>query len=404
MAEGLRRDARQLSEAAVAFIRPQIPELFPDSESIEENRASTEASIRGAAQMIEAGADPRAIELPAATVAYGQASVRRGVPFPALLRSYRLGHEAVSDVMLERLATLCSDAETLARATRLCSTWIFGYVDIALRAAEQTYDEERTRWLRSAAASRAETVEAILEGRQRDPGLASKRLGYRLEREHVAAIAWLDAAREGSNPLPSLESALGEVASLAGGEGTLAHPLGLLAVAAWFGSQAGFDPKALKASRFDPKVAPGVRLALGEPASGIDGFRRTHAEATEARRVATMARRPAGSVTRYGQVTLSALTTGDLPRAREFVARELGPLAGDDDVSLRLAGTLRAYLDEQTSRSRTAKRLGIHENTVSYRVRQAEELLGRPIDERSLELRVALALADVVRVADAGGD
>ena len=146
-----------------------------------------------------------------------------------------------------------------------------------------------------------------------------------------------------------------------------------------------------------------MRVALGEPASGIDGFRRTHAEAAEARRIATIARRPAGSVTRYGQVTLSALATGDLPRAREFVARELGPLAGDDDVSLRLAGTLRAYLDEQTSRSRTAKRLGIHENTVSYRVRQAEELLGRRIDERSLELHVALALADVVRDA-AGAD
>ena len=67
MAEGLGRDARPLSEAAVAFIRPQIPELFPDPESLEENRASTEASIRGAAEMIVAGADPRAVQLPPAT-------------------------------------------------------------------------------------------------------------------------------------------------------------------------------------------------------------------------------------------------------------------------------------------------------------------------------------------------
>ena len=402
MAEGLRRDARPLSEAAVAFIRPHIPELFPDHESIEENRASAEASIRGVAEMIEAGADPGAIELPAATVAYGQASVRRGVPFPALLRSYRLGHEAVSDVIFERLGALCDDAETFARGARLCSTWIFGYVDHAVKAAEQTYDEERTRWLRSTAASRAETVDAILEGRQRDSELASKRLRYRLDREHVAAVAWLEAAREDANPLPSLESALGEVASSIGTESTLVHPLGLLAVAAWFGSQTRFDREAMKASRFDPKAAPGVRIALGEPASGIDGFRSTQAEATEARRVAALARRPAGSVTCYGQVTLSALATVDLPRAREFVARELGPLADDDDVSLRLAGTLRAYLDEQTSRSRTARRLGIHENTVSYRVRQAEELLGRRIDERTLEMRVALAIANVVRGADDG--
>lgn len=80
-----------------------------------------------------------------------------------------------------------------------------------------------------------------------------------------------------------------------------------------------------------------------------------------------------------------------------FVARELGALAADDDVSLRLAATLRTFLDENASRSRAAKRLGIHENTVSYRVRQAEEILGRSVDERALDLRVALSLVNVLR-------
>ena len=89
-----------------------------------------------------------------------------------------------------------------------------------------------------------------------------------------------------------------------------------------------------------------------------------------------------------------------LSRAREFVQRELGPLAADDDVSLRLSGTLRAFLDEQASGGRAASRLGIHESTVSYRVRQAYEQLGRRLDERSLDLRVAFALADVVRGHD----
>jgi DNA-binding PucR family transcriptional regulator len=146
-----------------------------------------------------------------------------------------------------------------------------------------------------------------------------------------------------------------------------------------------------------------VRVALGEPASGIDGFSRSHEEASQARRVASLERRPPGTITRYGQVALRALASANLSQARQFVERELGPLAAEDDVSLRLTGTLRAYLDEQASRSRAANRLGIHENTVSYRVRQAEELLGRRVDERSLDLRVALALADVVRHDGADG-
>jgi DNA-binding PucR family transcriptional regulator len=56
---------------------------------------------------------------------------------------------------------------------------------------------------------------------------------------------------------------------------------------------------------------------------------------------------------------------------------------------------VRTHLDENGSRGRTAKRPSIHENTVSYRLRQAEELLGRSVDKRTLELRVALALADL---------
>jgi DNA-binding PucR family transcriptional regulator len=102
-------------------------------------------------------------------------------------------------------------------------------------------------------------------------------------------------------------------------------------------------------------------------------------------------------VTRYSAVALAALATVDIERARDFVVAQLGRLAGDDDVALRLAATLRVYLEENGSPTRTAKRLGIHENTVANRVRQAEKLLGRPVAEQRLELHMALALAPLVR-------
>ena len=94
--------------------------------------------------------------------------------------------------------------------------------------------------------------------------------------------------------------------------------------------------------------------------------------------------------------SLRALATANIDQARAFVARELGALAAADDTTRRLAATVRTYLDENGSRARTAKRLNIHENTVSYRLRQAEEILGRSVDKRTLELRVALTLADLV--------
>jgi DNA-binding PucR family transcriptional regulator len=396
LAADIRARAPELSEATVAQIRERLPDLFPDPASAEENRRSIEGTISGLADLIEQGADPAEIELPAATMAYARAGAQRGVPFPVLLRSYRLGHEAVWNVLFAELVSRSRDADELARAVELCSAWVFGYVDAAVTLGEEFYAVERERWLRSTAASRDEAIDAILAGRERDPLEASQRLRYELERHHVGAIAWLEAAPENANPLASLEAAVSGLAHSLGAGRTLVRPVGLLAVSAWVSSPAPLEPDVLDRAEFDARAAPGVRVAIGEPGAGLTGFRRSHGEAEQARRVATLGRRRAGSVTRYGRIALSALATSDLEQARVFVERELGELANDDDVSLRLAATLRAYLDEQTSRGRTAKRLGIHENTVSYRVRQAEEILGRSVDNRTLELRVALALVQIV--------
>ena len=144
-----------------------------------------------------------------------------------------------------------------------------------------------------------------------------------------------------------------------------------------------------------------MRVAIGEPARGIAGFRSSYIEALHAQRIARLAGHREGSITRYNDIALRALATANIEHAHHFVKRELGRLASRDDTTRRLAATVRTYLDENGSRGRTAKRLHIHENTVAYRLRQAEELLGRSVEKRTLELRVALALAELVDTSDA---
>jgi DNA-binding PucR family transcriptional regulator len=209
--------------------------------------------------------------------------------------------------------------------------------------------------------------------------------------------AWLERAPTGGDSVDLLEAAIGELAHALGVDGALVQPLGLLDAAGWIASQSELDLAPLDHVRLDAERFPGVRLAVGEPARGLAGFRTTHFEALNARRVATLSDRATGTVTRYGLVALQALAAADIDQARAFVARELGALDADDDTSRRLAATLRVYLDEHASRSRAAKRLGIHENTISYRVRRAEEILGRSVDEDTLNLRVALAVAGLSR-------
>src|SRR5205823_6110407 len=125
----------------------------------------------------------------------------------------------------------------------------------------------------------------------------------------------------------------------------------------------------------------------------VAGFRRTHCEAVDAARVAALAGRRPGSITTYHAVELAAFMAGDLPRTQAFVRDQLGPLAQDGDEQTRLRVTLMLYLEEHGSRIATARRLGIHPNTVANRIRACRELLDRDLTTRQVHLQVALSLA-----------
>lgn len=389
--------AVELAEAVNIYTSERLPELLASPQALEVNRASTEASIRDFAEVLHAGADPaEATRLGAATLAYAQDGAQQGISLTTLMRSYRLGHAATAEHVSAILSSRAQNASDFRIANELCSAWMFAYVDAALCLVEEAYTVERDRWIRSAAASQAETIDAILAGQPLDADVATRRLRHEVGRVHVAAIAWLDSHEEGRNTQGLLEAAIRDVAAMVGNQKPLIQPLGILSAAAWVSSHSDVPSKVLDELRFRTAPAPGVRVAIGEPARGLAGFRTSHREALEAQRVAVMAGRPAGSVTRYHNVSLRAIASVDFEQARAFVRRELGALASADETTRRLATTLRAYLDENCSRGRTAKRLHIHENTVAYRIRQAEEILGRPLEKRTLELRTALTLADLV--------
>ena len=144
-------------------------------------------------------------------------------------------------------------------------------------------------------------------------------------------------------------------------------------------------------------MVPRVSAACGLSGAGVDGFRKSHEQAIQARRVARLTGRQPGGLVSYADVGLAAIATADPDQAREFVMRELGPLIEASDDARRLAATLRVYLDEGSSARRAAKRLGVHENTIKNRIRAAEEQLGHPVSERVAELLVALRLAALAR-------
>jgi DNA-binding PucR family transcriptional regulator len=64
------------------------------------------------------------------------------------------------------------------------------------------------------------------------------------------------------------------------------------------------------------------------------------------------------------------------------VLATLGGLATDDEHHARLRDTLLVFLQSGGSYKATAEQLTLHKNTVQYRIRKAEESMGRPAGSR----------------------
>ena len=82
------------------------------------------------------------------------------------------------------------------------------------------------------------------------------------------------------------------------------------------------------------------------------------------------------------------LGSSDLLRA--WVLSTLGGLATHDETHARLRDTLLAFLQSGGSYKTTAERLMLHKNTVQYRIRKAEESLGRPVAGHQHDVELAL--------------
>jgi DNA-binding PucR family transcriptional regulator len=92
---------------------------------------------------------------------------------------------------------------------------------------------------------------------------------------------------------------------------------------------------------------------------------------------------------------LDTLLLGAAPElAQELRARLLEPLAAERPASReKLTETLRAFLDDPGQPLRVAQRLGVHPQTVRYRLRRLRELLPPgTLDDPDRRFALALAL------------
>ncbi|MFC7487055.1 PucR family transcriptional regulator [Knoellia sp. CPCC 206453] len=379
-----------VGRAMAEHIGSEMPEFARSEDALQTLRMGTEA-VTLQSLLLLASPEPESASpfaVPKESLVGDRDFVRRGIPLDLVLRGIRISHALLHERMQEEVARRVPASELTAEAARV-SRLLFTIVDQFSMGMAAAYAAEREEWITSAAAARAEMVRRIVSGEDVSAQEATSVLGYPLRVDHVAAVVWRDATAP--TPAEDLQALALDIFRAAEPIATLVLPDGPNVLRVW---AAWRWPKS--APEFSTPTAAGVHATVSALGRGVEGFRRAHHEAAL---TADLVRAELGptsgtaTLTDYPDVELAVLLSRDAALARWFVRRELGPLAIDEPSTADLRKTLAAYLGEGRSLVRAAARLHVARNTVAYRVRKAEELLGRDLRERRLELECALRLA-----------
>jgi len=388
VAAAVSRRAATVSENVYEVTIREIPELHDDQTVLALFASSIHSNVGTCLQIMQHQIDLAAVHAPAAAVEEARRRAQRGTPLTALLRAYRLGHTVFSEWVFKELARQTQDPRMLTAVTMGMSKIVAGYVDQTSEEIVAAYARERENWLRNRSAVRAARIRDLLSGQRVNVSAAEATLGYRLRQYHVGVVAWSGGEAGSADGITRLERAIGHVAAqTASGADPLFVPRDESSAWAWLplGIRDRFDAKAASTADLDDDL----HVAFGDVVKGVAGFRLTHQQAIAAQGVALAGGSPPYVVT-YAEVAPVAMMLGSADLLRAWVLSTLGQLATDDEHHARLRDTLLVFLDTGGSYKATAERLLLHKNSVQYRIRKAEETLGRPVGDSRHDLELAL--------------
>lgn len=372
-------------ESIVGFTDGEILRDVPEIDSRvlrEKLHASSLALGRLMLPALVTGVTPT--DLPAEAIAFAESIAASGLGLRVLLRICRSGQQAMIRMLSEQIGVGAFDAEVtrelLLHVAGSVTDWSGAATEILSRTFDSGHQVDPGRRFR-----RRETAQAIISGAAMDLATAEARMGYPLRGSHLAFTIWLED--DTSAPLPTLERAARDVASQLHARALFTLACGDRGLWAWARTDRSADTEIESITAGTP-----LRLAFGVPATGMAGFRRSHLESLAAQRMLRRLVRP-GTVVCYDWIELEYLLGHDDEAMHTFIDRELSGLSGIDANALRLRETLANYLESMCSIEATARQLGVHRNTIRYRLERIEALLGHTIEDRRLKLELALHCA-----------
>src|SRR5271165_241654 len=385
----------EITRALQELLVSELSEIGGDGELLALVHDSVQGNLDTFIPAIRHGIPIDQVEPPTAALEHARRLAQRGVDADSLIRTYRLGHQAVLRIVLDEIRVAHLDIQLALDVFEQITSMSFGYVDRISRLVLTTYQTERDRWLANQNRMRVLRVREVLQAGEVDIDEVANAIRYPLRRVHLSLIAWCGES-EDEDELAAMERCITELSKSVGAQ---ERPLFIAADRvtgwAWIPLPEDAAPHAVSRLSEFVKARPDAPLiTAGEPLPGVDGFRRSHQQALATRAVVLASESHTPAVTVYSDpgLVLAAQFCADLVQTRTWVGDVLGPLASATDSDERMRETLREFLHSGSSFKATADELHLHVNSVKYRIQRALERRGEPIADNRLDVEVALLL------------
>jgi hypothetical protein len=371
VAEALRPALPGLANEIVEAVRTSVPAYAGSlTGSYGRNiRLGVEQALRGFLELMQEG---ERAQLPGREVyeALGAGELREGRTLDALLAAYRAGAQAAW-----RGLALAGQAAGLDPAVmfRLAEA-VFAYIDELSAVSAEGFSREQLNRAGELDARRARLLELLL--------LEPPATGTALE-QAAAAADWVlppaAAALVVERQSRRLEAALPPGSLIV----TRAGRRVALIVDPDAPGLRGVLQRSARASRTAAALGPvGAPAEIGRSVRWAEGVLDLD-----------LARVRGGGLLLAEEHLLELLLRGNPELLEVLARRRLGPLDSQTPASrARLVKTLAAWLEHHGDAGATAQALGVHVQTVRYRVGRLRELLGGALEDGQARLELAIAL------------
>jgi DNA-binding PucR family transcriptional regulator len=377
-------------ELVAEILRSVFPTYIDDPAFVGLLETSVAQNLDALTAWLSEGSPSADIRPQPAMFARAQAEMR--IAQTTLQRSYRVGFLRLwtlwSDQLVAEGERRALDAPRLVEAIQTLGTLIFAFQDFALSAVADEYSVVNDALRVSRDHLRQALVSQLLSGT--DHPLPARELFLTLRYDVADAHLGVQVATGDAKRLDRIVDVVRRRCAAR----SLDFETDDGRHVTWIGRPSSWPASQLEVLENELRAAD-IGALLSTAAIGLAGFRQTFTEIQRMRQVQELLGARAPTIVRYADVRLESMFAHDVEEARRFATAELGDLAADDPQMITLRETVRVWLD-MSSNVAAAEVLGVHEQTVRYRLRRSEELLGRSLRDRRTETLIALRLLDLM--------